>query len=63
MRKLMEKNLHQDEHFFEGSKRSVHQRMNIIFDVIFEMPVTSSMCANDVSKAMPIQRYGYCREI
>lgn len=46
----------------ESSKLSVQQIMNIIFDV-FKMSVTSSMCANDISKFTAIQWHEYCRKI
>uniref|UniRef100_A0A0L8FX66 ISXO2-like transposase domain-containing protein n=1 Tax=Octopus bimaculoides TaxID=37653 RepID=A0A0L8FX66_OCTBM len=49
--------------FVEKSKLSVYQILHIIFDIIFEMPVTSSMCPNNVSKVTAIQWYEHCREI
>lgn len=49
--------------FMEKSKLSVYKIFNLIFDFIFEMPVTSSMSANNVSKVTAIQWYEYCREI
>ncbi|XP_014778708.1 uncharacterized protein LOC106875185 [Octopus bimaculoides] len=49
--------------FLERSQLPVFKIFSIILDFICEMPVSSSMSMNNVSKCTAIQWYQYCREI